>query len=320
MHDPDIAVVMACHNGLPYLSDAVESIRGQTFDRFELIVVDDGSTDGSGDYLRSVADADPRVRVITQVQSGQQAAANRGIAAAKAPLIARMDADDVSSPDRLAKQVEYMDRHPEVGLAGSQIRRLGSRGGGLTSSFPLDHRRIVAELMQNRHAMCNPSVVFRKSLFDQIGGYWDHNIAEDWDMFLRMADVSKLANLPNVLLDYRFHTGSINGRRIVEAQFFNEYAADRARRRQDGQPDLSVDEFRQTHRSNHFPGNWTFYMDAQSIGQYREAIADIYGGHPVRGYARLMLSASMSPQRTTRRIARLLRRVISPKPSIESSD
>ena len=303
---PRLSVVMACYNAMPYLPDAVDSIRQQSATDWELIAVNDGSTDATGEYLDRAATDDCRIRVLHQQNAGQNAAANRAIAASDSTYIARMDADDIADPNRLSRQLSFLDAQPDVGLVGGQIQRLGAKRSGLESNFPLGHDEIVSLLMRNHHALCNPTVMFRRELFDRIGGYWQHDIAEDWDMFLRMGEISRLANLPEIVLSYRFHTGSINGRRIVEAQLFNEYAADAAHRRKSGQPPQSVDEFRQSHRSRHWPASWIFYADSQSIGQYREAIAEIYDGRRVLGYGRLAMAALMSPTRAARRVRNMI--------------
>ena len=266
-----------------------------------MIVVNDGSTDESLDELHELASRDSRVRIFDQPNQGQNAAANFGIEQSRAPLIARMDADDISSLDRIEKQVAFLNAHSEVGLLGGQITRLGEKRSGLTSNFPVGHDQIVEYLLKNQHALCNPAIIFRKHLFEKIGGYWEHDIAEDWDMFLRMGEISRLANLSQSILQYRFHQASINGRRIVEAQLFNEYAADRYLRRRGDLPALTFNEFLASHRSQRWPMSWAFKADALSIGQYRQAIAEIYGGKSIRGAVRLSLSMAMSPARTIRR-------------------
>ena len=307
---PQVSVVVAAYNAQPFLKAAMGSILEQSFRDWELIVVNDGSTDGTGDYLHQMAATDHRVRVIDQENQGQNAAANRAISEARSPLIARMDADDISDLSRLGQQVAFMDAHPGVGLLGTQIRRLGENRSGLNSSFPVDHDEIVSALLLNHHAICNPTVIFRRDLFEKIGGYWSHDIAEDWDMFLRMGEVSQLANLDEVLLSYRFHRGSINGRRIVEAQLFNEYAAALYCQRRDETPEISYEDFLSQHRSSRWPASWFFTIDSHSIGQYRQAIAEIYGGQSWKGYPRLGLSMAMSPARTIRRIARIGKRLV----------
>ncbi|MEM9588112.1 MAG: glycosyltransferase family A protein [Planctomycetota bacterium] len=298
-----VSVVMATYNAMPYLPDAAGSILDQTLRQFELIIVNDGSTDGTRDYLRSLDD--DRVRVLEQTNQGQQAAANAGIAAAQTNLIARMDADDVSEPDRLEKQVSFLDANPSVGLVGSQIYRLGDAKRGLPSRLPCDHKGIDRALLANHHAICNPTIVFRKELFEQIGGYWQYDIAEDWDMFLRIGEISLLANLPEALLSYRFHADSINGRRMVEAQLYNEFACELARRRRRGDQPITIERFRHQHRSSRWPQSWLFHLDCQSVAQYRVAVAEVLNGRPIQGYGRLAYSMACSPSRTLQRMQRL---------------
>ncbi len=299
---------MACYNAMPYLPDAVQSVLHQTYSNFSLIVVDDGSTDASPGYLHEVACADPRVKLARQANQGQQAAANHGIRLGQAKYIVRMDADDVASLDRLRLQVEFMDSHPDIGLSGGQLTRMGSQKHGLKSNLPLGHDEIVAGLLKNHHTMCNGTTIMRRELFEQVGGYWEHNISEDWDLFLRIAEISRLANQDFSFLAYRLHTGSVNGRRIVESQLHNEFAAERYRRRQAKLAEISFEEFFEQHRGSRWPWSWQFYLDAQSIGQYRQAVAEIYSGKPLSGYSRLGLSMLMSPTRTLRRVGNMLTR------------
>ncbi len=303
---PKVAVIMACYNARPYLQEAVDSVLKQTFQDFQLVVVDDGSTDGSGEFIAAWAARDRRIIFDRQANRGQGAAANRAISISDSEYLVRMDADDVTPLDRLAKQVAFMDEHPEIGLSGGQLRRMGTRRTGLISNLPLDHESILAGLLKNHHTMCNGTSIFRRELYNRVGGYWSHTISEDWDFFLRIAEVARLANQPHCFLDYRLHTQSVNGRRIIEAQLFNEYAAELYRLRQAGKPEISIDEFRRQHRSQHWLQGTLFKLDSLSIGQYREAVAEIYSGQPLRGYARLALSMLMAPGRTARRVVNIV--------------
>ena len=316
---PSVSIVMACYNAMPFLPDAVNSIRDQSISDWELIVINDGSTDDSPAYLHGIAQSDSRIRVFDQENQGQNVAAHRGIELARSPLIARMDADDVCESDRLQKQLSFLANHPKIGLVGGQIQRLGSRQSGLGSNFPLEHEAIERMLLQNQHSVCNPTVVFRKELYEQVGGYWDYDISEDWDLFLRIGEVSRLANMPDLLLRYRFHRKSINGRRIVQAQLFNEYAAFLATYRRSGHDEISFENFVEHHRINCWPSSWLFYSDCYSIGQYRRAVASLYGGQRVRGLLRLALSMAMSPTRTARRVGNMFfeQRAIAAKPNAD---
>ncbi len=297
---------MTVFNAMPYLPDAISSVVEQTYSDFQLIVIDDGSTDGSSEFLRSVTDQ--RMTLVHQSNQGQHCAANRGINMAATELIARMDADDVAQPDRLMKQVAYLDANPQVGLVGGQILRLGAKRAGLPSNLPTRHQDIVSALMRNRHGMCNATTMFRAELFHRVGGYWEHNLSEDWDLFLRMAEVSELANLDDLLLSVRFHSRSLNGRRIVEAQLYNEYAAKLASLRAQGSDEMTFSEFMTGHRSRRWPESWLFHLDCHSINQYRIAVANLYNGQTIRGSARLVLSMLMSPHRTLLRTVNMVSR------------
>ena len=131
---PRVSVVMPVYNAEGFVEAAARSILDQTFTDLELIAVDDGSTDGSGAILDRLAAADPRLRIVRRPNTGVTGALNDGLAAARAPLIARMDADDVSAPTRLEKQLAYLDAHPDIGLLGCAW-----------TTCPADGRRIAPD-------------------------------------------------------------------------------------------------------------------------------------------------------------------------------
>lgn len=289
---------------MPYLPLAVESILNQTLKDFRFIIVNDGSTDGSGEYLASLKD--DRVHVVFQENSGQQAAANLGISLCETEYIARMDADDVAAPTRLEKQLAYLNAHPEVGLVGSQMHYLGKKNQGIASALPCEHEKIYEELIHNRHAMCNSTTMFRTRLFHDAGGYWEYNISEDWDLFLRIGEKSRLANLAEPLLSIRFHPTSINGRRMVESQLHNEYACELARRRNSGREKISYEQFYASHRYRRWPRSMFFKMDCYAVAHYRRAVAEILDGRALIGYPRLAFSMLCSPARTMHRLLRML--------------
>jgi|GEM_PF-2779076 len=289
------SVLMAVQNGIPFLPESVESILNQTFESFEFIIIDDGSTDSTNAYLKSLRD--PRIKLIEQAKAGQHVAAHQGIVAASSCSIARMDSDDIATPERLKKQVRYLDKNAAIGLVGSQITGRGQSSSGHLSHFPTEHVAIVDGQIHNRHSMCNPSTMFRQQLYFDVGGHWQHNIAEDWDLFLRLSEVSRLANLDEPLFSCRFHTESINGKRIVEAQLYNEYAAELARLRHIKLPPVSIEAFISLHQPPRFSGNIFFYSDCDSLGQYRKAVAELNSGKPIIGGLRDLCSVLCSPPR-----------------------
>lgn len=211
---PDVSVVMAVKDGERYVEKAIRSILGQTFEKFELIVIDDGSSDRTPEILDRFSD--PRLRVLTQTNQGLAASLNKGVRVARSSLIARMDADDVCEPERLEKQVAFMSDRPEIGLLGAATRVIDEAGKELrTWTPPLDDAQIRNELIQ-ANQFAHPSVMFRKDVFEAVGGYADMPFAQDYDLWLRMAGVCKLANLPEPLLQRRETEGQFGTERETE--------------------------------------------------------------------------------------------------------
>jgi Glycosyl transferase family 2 len=206
---------MSVFNGEKFLQEAVESILQQTFRDFEFIIIDDGSTDTSGSILDSYQKSDVRVRVYHQENKGLVDSLNRAWKLARGKYIARMDADDVSMPDRLTRQISFMDTHPLVAVAGGAIQLIDARGKTVRRlmKFPSTDSQIK-ELLRYDCALCHPTVLLRKSALVALQGYRKVVIdAEDYDLWLRIADRFHLANLDSVVLKYRLHSCQISVRK-----------------------------------------------------------------------------------------------------------
>ena len=197
---PAISVLMPVYNGEKYLREAIDSILGQTFTDFEFIIVDDGSTDATPRILEEYAQKDSRVRVLTnEVNSKIAASLNRGLAAARAPLIARMDADDISLPQRLEKQYQFMQENKHIAVCGTAFSVLGK---AQTVQKPFSNFAIKAELLFTC-CIAHPTVIYRK---ESIPGYCAKSPpAEDYDLWLSLVAKNEVvfANLPDNLLLYR---------------------------------------------------------------------------------------------------------------------
>jgi glycosyltransferase involved in cell wall biosynthesis len=202
---PRVTVLMPVFNAMPFLREAVASILTQGFRDFVLLAIDDGSTDGSVEYLRTVEDA--RLRILADgVHRGMGAALNFALERVTTEYVARMDGDDLCPPDRFASQVALLDDSPSVGAVGTQFTYMGNAGRtGFARRLPLTHEEIVRDLSSGTLAVIHASLMIRTDLLRSIGGYRFDGIGEDWDMFLRLGEVARFANLPRLGYYYRLH-------------------------------------------------------------------------------------------------------------------
>jgi hypothetical protein len=212
MTKPTVSVVMSVFNGERFLQEAVDSILSQSFCDFELIAIDDGSTDRSASILDYYRDCDARVRVYHEEHSGLVKSLNRGCELARGKYIARMDADDVASKNRLALQIDFMEAHSEIGIVGGSVEWINATGESLyISTNPTEDSEIKADLLGRRCAFWHPTVLLRREVFVKAGGYRCAVIgAEDYDFWLRIAEDFKLANLETVLVKYRIHSSQVS--------------------------------------------------------------------------------------------------------------
>lgn len=213
---PIVSVLMAVHNGLPYLDEAVDSILNQTITDFEFIIVDDGSTDGSSEWLSDKATTDPRIRVISQSNTGIARALNHGLRFAQGRFVARMDADDVSCPTRFEVQVRLMERDPGLVIVGSAVEKITATGQAYdTKAPPTGHDDIRKHLLLgDAQALVHPVAMIRKEIMDVVAGYDERfTTSQDLDLFLRLTERGRAANVTSVLLQYRQHNQSSNSLR-----------------------------------------------------------------------------------------------------------
>ena len=214
---PRVTVLLPVYNGKPFLRESIESILGQSFCDFELLVIDDGSTDGG--FREVGAFSDRRIRLVRQEQNrGLVAALNLGLGLARGEYLARMDADDISLPARLARQVAFMDDHPAVGVCGSWLEAFSGAARTVWVA-PLRHEEIYAKLLFES-TLYHPTVIIRKSLLDKHALRYaeDFPRAQDYELWSRCVQYCQLANLGEVLLDYRLHANSVGSREADSQQ------------------------------------------------------------------------------------------------------
>jgi glycosyltransferase involved in cell wall biosynthesis len=212
MNAPAVSVVMGVHNGAPWVGDAVGSVLRQTAAELELIVVDDGSTDATASVLAAVRDR--RVRVERQPHAGLTRALIRGLALARAPLVARLDADDLAAPERLERQRAFLDAHPDVGLLGAGAREVDSTGREVAIIQPPEADGAIRRALIRRNPFVHSSVVMRRALAERAGGYdATFAVAQDYDLWMRMSRLTRMANLPEPLVVRRLLPGRVSAER-----------------------------------------------------------------------------------------------------------
>ncbi len=210
---PKISVLMSVYNSAAFLEEAVDSILSQTFSDFEFIIVNDGSTDESGDILANLAEKDKRIQLIENEENiGLTRSLNKGLAQAKGEYIARMDADDISFPQRLEKQVAYLEKHAKVGLVGSQYD-LCDADGKVTASgerLPENNLSIQWRLLF-RNSFIHSSVMIRRRALELVEDNYNVELpyAQDFELWSRVARISRVANLPEVYVYLREHDDRI---------------------------------------------------------------------------------------------------------------
>ena len=230
---------MSVHNGQPYLAEAVESVLAQDYGDFELLVVDDASTDDSLAVLEQFGGEDPRVRVLRAAKNmGLASALNMALSEARGPLIARMDADDVCRPDRFRLQVTAFDDQPGLELLGSAFFYIDEAGKPIAEgNAPLDDRALQTTLIESGNPFCHPSVMMRTATVRALGGYREvlNRYAQDYDLFLRLAERGTTGNLSDRLIGYRIHSRQMTVKKMrPQLQSALVYRA-LARQRRNGQ-------------------------------------------------------------------------------------
>jgi glycosyltransferase involved in cell wall biosynthesis len=216
---PAISVVMSVYNDERFVGEAIDSILAQDFADFEFLVIDDRSTDDSSAVIQDRARTDSRIRILPSLEKGRVPALNSLFAAASADWVAIMDSDDVSMPERFSRQLAFLAAHGDHGVIGCECSLIGPDGAPVSRpkiERPLTHSQIVANL-EARPLINHNAVMVSRDAVRQIGGYRKaYRHAEDYDLWLRLSEVTKLANLPEELAKYRIYPDQVSSRHIVE--------------------------------------------------------------------------------------------------------
>jgi glycosyltransferase involved in cell wall biosynthesis len=269
------SVLLPVYNAGAALPEAIESILSQEEADFELIVVDDCSTDDSAQAIRRYAASDARIRPIFHSRNaGLAVTLNEGVAAARSDLVVRMDQDDVSLPKRIGTLVEFMRQHPEIAVAGSFVYHMGRRpADDRLVRVPVEHAEIVRTLERD-NCMYHPSVILRRDAILGVGGYrTEFRNTEDYDLWLRVAKKHRLANIPEPLLRYRFSVAGMTLGRKWEQAVYARMAPISSRH-----PEWSLERVRQEAAAEMERLGKGYFLEQVARGTIRELIGlRLYG-------------------------------------------
>ena len=241
MSSPAISVAMSVYNGERFLDEAIASICAQTYADFEFLVLDDGSSDASRAIIQEWARRDFRIRPILRENRGLVASLNQLLGEARAPLVARMDADDVCLPERFARQVAFLHTHPDHGVVGSWADDIDEHGAPYpidAPPHPVSHDDFLAAIEQSRPLLVHPAVMYRRASVLGVGGYHSaFRHCEDLDLWLRLASCTRLCSIPERLIRYRHYADQVSSRHATEQQIGAAVALLAYHERQAGRPD-----------------------------------------------------------------------------------
>ncbi len=234
---------MSVYNGERFLALAIDSILSQTFTDFEFLILDDGSADGTAAIIDAYAAKDARIRVIRRDNKGLIVSLNELIAAARAPIIARMDCDDIAHPLRFAKQIAFLKDNPGYGVVGTWIENIDADGKIAYyegADHPTDHEAFIATVGQGT-TVCHSSVMMRKEPVQRVGGYHSaFKHCEDFDLWLRLASITKLCSVPERLMQYRHWEQQVSNRHAYEQRVGAGISLAAYREREAGRPDPTI--------------------------------------------------------------------------------
>jgi glycosyltransferase involved in cell wall biosynthesis len=300
-----ISVIMPAYNSDNFIGDAIESVINQTYPHFELIVCDDGSTDRTLEIVESYAERDTRIRLLRNKFRSVSLNANSGVHAARYPWIARLDADDLATPDRLEQQIQAAEREPHVvcwGGAAELINRDGRRlrtarlGPETEEEFQEIHRsgKVIY--------MLGLTTMIRRNAFLRVGGYDPRfNSADDIELLSRLADVGSLRALPAILGYYRIHGNSFTASRsIIQERLFRFIEARNKARLAGG--DLELEPYLEALNRRPLPARIHEALSGRSRQFYHHATIGFAERRVVQGLGWAMLALLVDPVTTARRL------------------
>jgi len=297
---PTVSILISTHNAERFIEETLVSIANQTFGDFECVIVNDGSSDGTAKVVeRHLADA--RFKLLNLPKVGLCAALNQGLELTRAPLIARMDSDDVMLPERLAEQVAYMQAHPEVGGCGSFYYMIDERGQKLGDGrCPLTSVEAIERHLKNGGQLIypNPTLMLRKSVMVALGGYRpEYFPCEDVDLSVRMLDAQQpIIVLPRYLLKFRMHATSVSSSNAVRQFHTNKLIFRNLQARRSGRPEISIERYFAELGSAFTLRKFATRLAEESFVLHRKAARAKTAKHHALGSGLLLLAVALNPR------------------------
>lgn len=209
---PQVSVLMSCYNGSSWLREAIDSVLAQTFGDFELILIDDGSTDNTWEIIKSYSLIDARIIAISKLNSGLADSLNVGLAKARGAWIARLDQDDLCEPTRLSEQINFIRNNDDVVLLGTGFHEIDETGKIVrTHTYPTGHRILARHLERSQRFFPHSSAFYRADIARLVGGYnFRIRWADDWRLWLELSLRGKIATIPKALVRIRKHSNQMS--------------------------------------------------------------------------------------------------------------
>lgn len=296
-----ISVIMGVYNGEPFLESAIKSILNQTFNAFEFIIVNDGSTDNSLSICQRYANEDDRIKLIDLGRNvGRCHALNYGIEIAQYPWIAIMDADDIALPHRFKRQMKAIEEDPEVITWGSYISHINSTGKVLSVNKvgPSTHEEMNQRIQQGIPVfIMHPTALIRKDIVEQVGGYNQaFTPAEDIELFSRVIEHGPILAIPEVLLLYRIHGRSLSMTNMAVQQQYTNYVKLRYENRLTNTPMLTLEDYLEAQKKKSFLQRLRWQMQLTRSLYYRRAGMAYGEGKWIKALSYFAFSAIIDPR------------------------
>lgn len=215
--NPLVSVVMPVYNAASYLQESINSILTQSYTNFEFLIYNDGSSDNSAAIIQQAAESDSRIKFFDSKENyGYVRHLNAGLKQAAGKYIARLDADDIAEPTRLAEQVAYLEANPSVGICGSAVHMFGPNDESVI--YLPEENGVIQSTLWLQNVFFHPAVMLRRSVLDDYGLCYreEYMPTEDYQLWCEMSRVTELHNLPSVLLNYRAHEQQISRRKRAD--------------------------------------------------------------------------------------------------------